>query len=273
MDDLRIAAVCMHAEPGQIEQNMERIRSLTLHASAAGAKWVCLPELSVTGYILKDPRNAYGGRDWQEVMGPLTRLAQDTGVVLLAGLIEISPGAGPYISQVVVSDRGLQGTYRKTHLGPPERESYEAGEEIRVFFHGNTRFGLQLCYEAHFPEISTAMALMGAEVLFFPHASPRGKPPAKLEGWLRHLRARAFDNGVFVVACNQVGKVGGGLSFPGVAVVVSPEGRVMDSYTGESEKVLTVDIPGKLLREARAHRMKYFLPHRRPGLYGKIVEQ
>ncbi len=114
------------------------------------------------------------------------------------------------------------------------------------------------------------MALMGAHLLLIPHASPRGNPEGKLQSWLRHLKARAFDNSVFVVACNQVGKSGDGLSFPGVAVVLGPDGHVMASYTGEEEHVLFVELEADRLHNIRSHRMKYFLPRRRPELYGKV---
>ncbi len=57
--------------------------------------------------------------------------------------------------------------------------------------------GLELCYESHFPEISTVLCLKGAEILFMPHASPRGDPDGKMKSWLRHLPSRAFDNGSF----------------------------------------------------------------------------
>jgi N-carbamoylputrescine amidase len=111
------------------------------------------------------------------------------------------------------------------------------------------------------------MAVGGAEVLFFPHASPRGSGEEKLENWLRHLPARAFDNGVFVVACNQVGKTAAGFSFPGVAVVIGPDGRIEASYAGEDEEILVVRLQSRKLLNVRKNRMKYFLPNRRPSLY------
>ena len=67
-----------------------------------------------------------------------------------------------------------------------------------MFHEGDLTFGLELCYESHFPEISTVLCLKGAEILFMPHASPRGEPDEKMKSWLRHLPSRAFDNGVFV---------------------------------------------------------------------------
>ena len=53
---------------------------------------------------------------------------------------------------------------------------------------------------------------------------------------MRHLPARAFDNGVFIVACNQTGTNGGGLSFPGVAMVIGPNGRVLAETTASTRK-------------------------------------
>ena len=55
-----------------------------------------------------------------------------------------------------------------------------------------------------------------------PHASPRGEPKDKRHSWLRHLPGRAFDNALFVVACNQVGRTGEGYSFPGVCLAFDP---------------------------------------------------
>jgi predicted amidohydrolase len=55
-------------------------------------------------------------------------------------------------------------------------------------------------------------------------------PAEKFESWMRHLPARAFDNGVFVGACNPVGENGAGLSFPGVALLLGPDGRLMKGF-------------------------------------------
>jgi N-carbamoylputrescine amidase len=148
--------------------------------------------------------------------------------------------------------------------------SYQAGRDVRIFSSEGIGFGVQLCYEAHFPEISTVMALKGADILFFPHASPRGTPEEKCQSWLRHLPGRAFDNAIFVVACNQVGKTREGFTFPGVTVALNPVGHLMESYCGNREEMLIVDFKKSELEAVRNHRMKYFLPHRRPELYRDI---
>jgi N-carbamoylputrescine amidase len=116
------------------------------------------------------------------------------------------------------------------------------------------------------------MALEGADVLFIPHASPRGDAESKLSSWLRHLTARAFDNGIFVVACNQVGRTEEGFYFPGVAVVVGPDGQVLATQTVRDEGILYATLEAGMLTDVREHRMRYFLPGRRPQLYKKIIQ-
>jgi predicted amidohydrolase len=272
MDDLKVAAVCMNARPGDIERNLDRIQAFVSEASAKGADIVCFPELSVTGYILNRPGEIYEGLNPSKITERLVYMARKAEIVLIAGLIEISGDDKPFITQVVAGPEGPLGIYRKTHLSPPEKDIYNSGEEIKVFSHCKATFGVQLCYEAHFPEISTVMSLMGADILFVCHASPRGNPAKKLRSWLRHLPGRAFDNGLFVVACNQVGKIREGLSFPGVALILAPDSQTLATYAGQEEKMIFADLEAKPLEEVRQHRMKYFLPQRRPHLYKKIVE-
>ena len=153
-----------------------------------------------------------------------------------------------------------------------EQALFEPGGETPVFTAGGTTFGVQLCYDAHFPELSTVQALKGAEVLFVSHASP---PPETADQnrdrWMRYLAARAYDNSVFVVACNQTGDGGAGISFSGVGLVLDPRGEVIAETSGDDESMMIVELKAELLSRTRSTRMGFFLPHRRPDLYGAIT--
>ena len=270
MRDVRVGAVCMHSEVGAIGENLQRTAFYVSKASGAGAKIICFPELSLTGYTLREPGRVYEGPDQAAVMESIIRMARENNVIILAGLVEGSHNIKPYISQVVAGPRGLLGLYRKTHLAPPESERYEPGQELTVFSSEHAAFGIQLCYETHFPEISTVMALKGAEVLFLPHASPRGEPEEKMQSWQRHIPSRAFDNGFFVIACNQAGTNKEGLSFPAAAMAVGPDGRILQRYAEKGDGLMLVDLKASVLTELREHRMRYFLPRRRPELYREV---
>jgi len=158
--------------------------------------------------------------------------------------------------------------YRKCHLAPPEQDTFSSGDAIPVFRFKQWRIGIQLCYDSHFPELTTRMALAGADLVLMPHASPRGSAQDKHTSWTRHLPARAFDNGLFVAACNQTGDNGNGLTFPGNAAIFNPSGHVVaTALTGEAA-LLTAALSVRDLAHVRDHRMRYFLPNRRFDLYG-----
>ena len=121
------------------------------------------------------------------------------------------------------------------HLAPPEQSVFTLGNTVTIIKIRGISFGVLLCYDAHFPVLTTLMALSGADASFIPHASPRGTPDQKLESRMRHLTARAFDNALFIIVCNQTGSNGAGLTFPGIAIVIDPSGHVIEKYTRGKE--------------------------------------
>jgi len=267
MNTIRIAAVIFHSPRNQISQNLDRMDVWTAAARRSGAAMVCFPELSITGYGvdrgIREAAEPLSG----EVGQRLCNLAKRHQTIILAGLVEKGEDGKIFASHLVVDPQGPLGVYRKLHIAPPEKNAYDAGEGFRVFEAAGIRFGIQLCYDAHFPEFSTRMALDGADVIFIPHASPRGTPEEKRDSWMRHLPARAFDNGVFVVACNQAGDNGAGLTFPGLAMIIGPDGRVIATDVGGREALLIADLEAGRLAAVHSHPMRYFLPNRRPDIY------
>jgi N-carbamoylputrescine amidase len=84
---------------------------------------------------------------------------------------------------------------------------------------------------------------------------------------MRHLTARAFDNSVFVVACNQIGDNCNGLRFPGNAMVIGPSGELIAKDISPHASMLITHLKAADLEAVRSHPMRHFFPHRRPGLY------
>ena len=272
MQDTRIAIIVSNARIGQTEANFEKTAGWAEKAAEAGAGLVCFPELNLTGYHIRPPLAEVAEPADSSYPGRLEKLSKTLQITILAGMAEKAPGGRAYAAHWVIGPNGIAGRYRKTHLGPPEKEIFVPGDDIPVFQTEHLNFGIQLCYDAHFPELSTHMALSGADAVFIPHASPGDSPSAKLASWMRHLPARAFDNSVFVIAANQTGDNGCGLFFPGSALVLSPAGTVLASYAHAAEQMLLVDLKAADLAAVRQHRMRCFLPHRRPQLYRKLTE-
>ena len=267
MKDIRIAAVIMNCPVGRVRDNLDRMADWIQTAKKRGADLVCFPEMNVTGYstlsAIKDFAETVPGKISRSVL----RLAQEFKLAILAGLLEMDPQGRVYASHLAVTPQGVAGVYRKIHIAPPETEVFSAGDTVALFKIKGVKLGLQLCYDAHFPELSTRMATDGADVIFMPHASPRGTPDEKFDSWMRHLPARAFDNGLYVVACNQAGDNQAGLNFPGLSVVLDPAGRVIKKNTAGKERLIVADLKAEELERVRGHRMRYFLPNRRPELY------
>jgi len=267
MKDIRIAAVMMNCPVGRVEDNLDRMAGWTQAAKKRAADIVCFPEMNVTGYstreAIKDSAETVPGTISQSVLA----LAREFKLAILAGLLEKDSRGRLFASHLVVTPRGVAGVYRKIHIAPPETDVFSAGGAIALFKIKGVKLGIQLCYDVHFPELSTRMAIDGADVIFMPHASPRGTPAEKFNSWMRHLPARAFDNGVYVVACNQTGNNQSGLNFPGLSVILDPAGRVVKKYTGGKEHIVVADLKADELKKVRGHRMRYFLPNRRPELY------
>ncbi|MEJ2167712.1 MAG: nitrilase family protein [Desulfobacterales bacterium] len=269
MQDIRIAAVIFNSIVNQSQNNLARMAHWIKEAKKQGAQLACFPELSVTGYSTRPEIKDSA----EPVPGPISRrlqeMAREHQIVILAGMAEKDDKGCVYASHLVVTPEKIAGVYRKIHIAPPEQSIFSPGDAVPLFETAGIKLGIQLCYDVHFPELSTRMALDGADVIFMPHASPRGTPQEKFNSWMRHLTARAFDNGVFIVACNQAGKNRKGLEFPGLAVVIGPSGNILQENSADRESMLTANLKSDDLSDVRGHKMRYFLPHRRPELYAK----
>ena len=267
MKDIRIAAVIFNSPVGQVQQNLDRMLPWIEKAKKQGADLVCFPELNVTGYSTDPVIKEYA----EPIPGPISRqleqTARDAEIVILAGMAEKDETGRIFASQLVAGPGGIAGVYRKLHIAPPEQAVFSHGTKVPLINILGVNLGIQLCYDAHFPELATRMAVDGADIIFMPHASPRGTPQEKSNSWMRHLTARAFDNGIFIVAGNQSGNNQKGLDFPGIAMVIGPSGDVLKNNISGKEAMIVADLKADVLAAVRGHRMRYFLPNRRPELY------
>jgi len=267
MKNIRIAVVISNSPVGKIRQNVDALARRVKEAKKKDAAIICFPEMNITGYSTRkkivDSAQFIPGTVTKE----LAELAEKENIVILAGLAEKDEKGQIFAGHLVVTPQGLSGVYRKLHIAPPEQRIFSPGRNIPLFEAHGVRFGIQLCYDAHFPELSTRMALNGADIIFFPHASPRGTPEEKFRSWMRHLTARAYDNGLFVVACNQAGENKKGLNFPGIALVIDPSGNVIAKDVSGKENMILVDLKAGDLAKVRNHKMRFFLPNRRSELF------
>nr|MDA8402893.1 nitrilase [Desulfobacteraceae bacterium] len=197
----------------------------------------------------------------------LRQTSEDHAITILSGMAEKDPSGRIFVTHLVFIPGKPLLKYRKLHIAPPEKAVFSEGESAPVFETQGFKFGIQLCYDAHFPTLSTHMAQQGADAIFIPHASPRGTPEEKFASWMRHIPARSYDNGMFVIVCNQAGENGNGLSFPGISFVTDPSGHLLTKDTSGNEGILYADLKKHTMNRVRNHSMRYFLPNTRNDLF------
>ena len=270
MKDIRVAVVVSNSPVNKTGHNLDQAARWIKIAKNQGASIICFPEMNITGYSVRTDISDTA----EAVPGPATdkllNLASEENIVILAGMAEKDDKGHIFASHLVVKPYKDFDVYRKLYIAPPERPIYTPGDKIPLFETQGVKFGVQLCYDAHFPELSTHMAINGADIIFMPHASPRGTPDEKFKSWMRHLPARAYDNSLFVIACNQTGDNGKGLNFPGIAMIIGPSGEILSKNLSGKEGIMVYDLKANELNRVRNHRMRFFLPNRRPELYSNL---
>lgn len=268
MEDIRIGLVQMNAVSGRSSANLDLIESYAAEGHRQGTRVLCFPELSISGYYREAAARGFA----EPIPGPaadrLVQIAQATDVVLLAGLLERGADGFTYNTHLVASPDGILGRYRKTHIAPCETDAFSAGDDVAIFAANGLRFGIEICFDSHFPELSTRLSRLGADVLFLPHASTGAESYAqKRDRWMRFIPARAYDNTVFVAVCNQTGPDQYGDVAPGVSFVCDPHGNVIVEADGPDSQLIVADLKGAVVDAARADPNGYFLPLHRQELY------
>ncbi|MDY0133151.1 MAG: nitrilase-related carbon-nitrogen hydrolase [Desulforegulaceae bacterium] len=247
-------------------ENFEKTKVFIQKAAKAQCDLLVFPELNLTGYVTGKTVCKTAVQSDFYLIKELEFLSLDYRISFLCGFAEKKEGK-VFASHGFFSNGKLKGVYRKIQPGPPELSHLTPGNDFPVFDFLGWKFGIQLCFDAHFPEISTIMAKKGAELLIMPHASPRGTPGEKFESWKRHLLARAYDNGVYVIPVNQSGLNKNNLYFPGVSFLVSPSGKVEDVCLEDKESIAYFKADKLKIHEVKSHRMRYFFQYRRGKFY------
>jgi len=274
--DCRIGLVQMESIVGETERNFQSITHLAEVAHKQEISLLCFPECALDGYSPQDAAEL-GGTLKSIWINRLRECSEDLGITLLVGLVEhVTDQLKPFISHVILSPQEEPAMYRKVHLGRSELDYFTPGDHFPIFSAHGTTFAVGICWDWHFPEMATIYSLKGAEVLFAPHASPVVAGDRK-EIWLRYLGARAYDNSVYLGACNLIGSNGKAKEYSGGALVIGPKGDLLNESCAEEEGILATTLSANrinLLRSPDRTSMRdtFFLADRRKDLYHELVE-
>ncbi len=235
---MRVAGIQIDIALGQPEVNREKVAAMIRTAAAKGAGIVVLPEMWNTGYALErlEHISDTAGEPSKALLGTL---AKELGIDIIGGSVASQENGKFYNHSLVINRRGqLVHTYEKVHLFRlmDEEKYLQPGKEAKPFSLAGARWGLIICYDLRFPELSRKLAVAGAEVLVVPAQWPK----TRLYHWRSLLVARAIENQQYVVAVNRVG-FDDKNEFAGHSMVVDPLGEVLYE-AGEKEVVFMVDM-------------------------------
>jgi predicted amidohydrolase len=254
---------------GEKAQNIRKIEKEVLKAKKKDANLVVFPELSLTGYVIRDGLYELAETIPGQSTENIEKIARKTKMHIVFGMPELSEKTQATIhnSAVLVGPEGLIGKYRKmylpTHSVFEEKRYFRPGYETAVFDTEVGRIGLVICYDLFFPEVTRLTRLEGAQLIVCISASP-----AVRRMFFEVLTvARAIENTAFLAYVNLVG-IEDGLQFWGGSRLIGPSGRVFvkAKYDEEDMVIGTVNY-------ADIRQVETFVPtlrDLRPELFDKL---
>lgn len=285
----KITVAALQASYGDdMAANIRKTEGLIREAAGQGANVVLPSELFQGPYfcVAQEERWFASAYPWREhpAVKALAPLAGELGVVLPISIFERE---GPhYFNSLVMADAdgSLMGVYRKSHIpdGPGYMEKYYFRPGDTGFKVWDTRFGrlgVGICWDQWYPECARAMALMGAEVLFYPTAigsEPHDPSLDTAAPWRRAMQGHAVSNVIPVVGANRTGfepwesYPNGGQLFYGSSFIADHRGDLVAAFGREDEGALTAEFDLDFLA---VHRAAWgFFRDRRTDLYGALTQ-
>jgi N-carbamoylputrescine amidase len=267
-----------------IKANVEKAKAMVRDAAARGANVVLLPELFETPYFCQDQLADYFklARPFPDnpLLAEMSELAKSLAVVLPVSFFERAGQTHFNSVAMIDADGTILGLYRKSHI--PDGPGYQ---EKFYFTPGDTGFqvwptragtlGCAICWDQWFSEAARAMALKGAEALFYPTAIGSEPPPAppvdSRDHWRRVMQGHAAANCMPVVASNRIGVEkgrAGEMTFYGSSFIADATGALVAELGRAEEGITTHSFDLDALAAMRASWGLF--RDRRPDLYGAL---
>jgi predicted amidohydrolase len=271
-EKIKIALAQISCKREDKTENLTKIEKTVIKAKKQAADLVIFPELSLTGYVVRDQIYELA----ETIPGPSTKvienIAKKTKAHIVFGIPELSKKtqATIYNTAVLVGPEGFIGKYRKmylpTHSVFEEKRYFRPGHQAAVFDTELGKIGLIICYDIFFPEVSRLTRLKGAQLIVCISASPS----IRRTFFETLTMARAIENTAFLAYVNLVG-IEDGLQFGGGSRLVGPNGKVLVQAKYDDEDLVMCDVDYADIRPVET-----FVPtlrDLRPELFDELKSQ
>jgi len=268
-----------------VDENVEKAEKLVRDAASAGANIILIQELFEGLYFCQDEMPEHFARarpvEGHPTIERFQKLSMELGVVLPISFFEAASNAHFNSVAIIDADGTNLGTYRKSHIphgsGYQEKYYFSPGDTgFKVWETAYGKIGVGICWDQWFPETARSMALMGAEILFYPTAIGSELLDPEMDScghWQRVMQGHAGANLTPLVASNRIGlepgKNGTELEFYGSSFIANNIGEKVAEMDRKTQGFVanTFDL------DALAKQRSYWgiFRDRRPELYGKIA--
>jgi 5-aminopentanamidase len=302
MDKIKISTAQFEAKNGDKAYNLSVIEKLVKKASEEGSDVIAFHECSISGYTFARNLSKEQMLDLAEFIPngestkKLVEMAAKYNIVILAGLFEKDENDNLFKPYICIDKNGLIAKHHKIH--PFINPYLTPGQGYTIFEIHGWKCGILICYDNNIIENVRATKLLGADIIFMPHAAmctPSPRPGAgfvdpklwqnreadptslrlefdgmKGRAWLmKWLPARAYDNGIYVVFSNPIGMDDDQLK-NGCSMVIDPFGDILAECRSFDDSFVTATITTEKLNNAGGNR---YIKARRPNLYRDIIGQ
>ncbi|VFR02739.1 unnamed protein product [Cuscuta campestris] len=289
-EDKRLVTVAalQFACTDDVATNVSTAERLVRAAHEKGANIILIQELFEGHYFCQAQREDFFQRAKPYKGHPtilrMRELAKDLGVVVPVSFFEEANNAHYNSVEVIDADGTDLGIYRKSHIpdGPGYQEKFyfNPGDTgFKVFETKFAKIGVAICWDQWFPEGARAMALQGAEILFYPTAigsEPQDGGLDSREHWKRVMQGHAGANLVPLVASNRIGKEiiqtehgKSEITFYGNSFIAGPTGEIVALADDKEEAVLVAEFD--LYQIKRKRQSWGVFRDRRPDLYKVLL--
>ena len=272
---MKIAGVQMDVSLANVDANVSTMIERMRETVAQETRLTIFPECAATGYCFESLDEA---RPYAEpIPGPITErmtaACRDLDMFTIFGLLE-SDGDAVYNTVALTGPTGVIGTYRKVHLPflSVDRFTTYGDRDFAVHAVDGLNVGMNICYDAAFPEGARAMAIQGADLI----ALPTNWPPGA-ECFAEYaINTRAMENNIYYAAVNRVGTERG-CAFIGRSRICDPHGETLAVGSETAEEILYATVDTEKARNKRVVRIPGEhaidrLADRRPEMYGLLTQ-
>ena len=283
MRNVKIAASQMSCT-SDIQKNLKKAEQLVRKAADSGAQIILLQELFETLYFCQKEKPEFyryaKSVETNSAIHYFKNIAKELSIVLPISFYERQNNAVFNSIVMIDADGSISETYRKSHIpdGPGYEEKYyftPGDSGFKVFETKYANIGVGICWDQWFPEAARAMALMGAELLFYPTAigsEPDSPEVDSKDHWQRCMIGHAACNLIPVIASNRIGTEtidDSTITFYGSSFITGPTGELLKEADRSTETVLIQEFDLDALLEQRLEWGLF--RDRRPDLYQVLL--